>query len=130
MKINGTEVKPAVENGYAVISEWKSGDKISLDMDMPVMVEAADPNVEADRGKRAIQRGPLVYCMEEVDNPEKFDEKVIAPSTTFNSKFTGLLGGVEVINAETDGQPIMLIPYYAWDNREAGKMKVWIDYKE
>ncbi len=131
VKVGGKEVKPEVEKGYIVISEWKSGDKISLEMDMPVMVESADPNVEADRGKRAIQRGPLVYCMEEVDNPEKFDEKVIAPSTTFKSAFeTALLDGVEVIKAETDGQAITLIPYYAWDNREAGKMKVWIDYKE
>ncbi len=131
LAVNGNTVEPKVEKGYAVVCDWKPGDEITLDMDMPVEVEAADPRVTEDIGKRAIQRGPLVYCMEEVDNPNQFDQLNITPATTFKSSFdAGLLNGVEVIKAETEQQSITLIPYYAWDNREAGKMKVWIDYKE
>ena len=52
-------------------------------MDMPVEIVAADPHVKENFGKRAIQRGPLVYCMEEIDNPEYFDQIQLSPSTTF-----------------------------------------------
>ncbi len=131
LAVNGKTIEPEMEKGYAVVGDWKPGDEITLNMDMPVEVEAADPRVTEDIGKRAIQRGPLVYCMEEVDNPNLFDQLNITPATTFKSSFDAdLLNGVEVIKAENGQQSITLIPYYAWDNREAGKMKVWIDYKE
>lgn len=68
------------KKGYAVIKDWKSQDVIALDMDMPVEIVAADPHVKENFGKRAIQRGPLVYCMEEIDNPEYFDQIQLSPS--------------------------------------------------
>lgn len=131
ISINGTKADVSLDKGYAVIPSWKSGDKISLQMDMPVEVVAADPHVKQDLGKRAIQRGPLVYCMEETDNAKIYDQLTLSPSTSFEVKpETELLGGVNVIKISSEGKDFSMIPYYAWDNREAGKMKVWIDYKE
>lgn len=129
--INGKEVGLSQEKGYAIVYDWKSGDVISLDMDMPVEVESADPQVMENIGKRAIQRGPLVYCVEETDIPGHFDQLTLTPDTEFQTSFENdLLNGVKTVNAKNGRQLITFIPYYAWDNREAGKMKVWIDYKE
>ena len=133
LTVNGEQAQAPIEKGYAVLNRtWKDGDVINLAMEMPVEVVAADPHVKADEGKRAVQRGPLVYCMEEVDNPKaQYDGAKLAANTTFKTAFdANLLDGVETIEATTDGQTIRLIPYYAWDNREAGRMQVWIDYNE
>lgn len=131
LTINGKEVGLSQEKGYAIIYDWKSGDVISLDMDMPVEVEAADPLVTENIDKRAIQRGPLVYCMEEVDNPDHFDQIELDSNAVFKTAFEpDLLNGVETIKAINEQQFITFIPYYAWDNRKAGRMKVWVDYKE
>ena len=120
-----------VDKGYAVIKDWKPGDVISLEMEMPVEKVAADPRVKQDVGKRAVQRGPLVYCLEEVDNPKEFDQLQLEAGTTFEVvDAPELLGGVKLIKAQSGKQQMTFIPYYAWDNREAGKMKVWIDYQE
>ena len=130
LTVNGEAVEAPVDKGYAVIfRRWNDGDVIGLSMEMPVKMVAADERVKADEGKRAIQRGPLVYCMEEVDNQD-YDNVVLSSSSTLNPAFDAeLLGGVVRIDGETDGQPFRLIPYYSWDNRKAGRMKVWIEYK-
>ena len=109
--------------------KWNDGDVVSLSMEMPVKMVAADERVKADEGKRAVQRGPIVYCMEEVDNQE-YDNVVLTSSSTLTPTFDAdLLDGVVRIDGETDGQHFRLIPYYSWDNRDAGRMKVWIEYK-
>ena len=124
VSVNGKAVEPAVEKGYAVLDgKWKDGDVIDLALDMPVEVVEADPRVKEDVGKRAVQRGPLVYCIEEADNQTDFDAITLNPDATWNAAYdAGLLSGVVKI---TDGSTTY-IPYYAWDNREPGKMKVWI----
>lgn len=120
-------------NSYVTLkNSWKEGDIITLDLDMPVEMVAADPHVEADKGKRAIQRGPLVYCMEETDQKNTNWEGIHLNS---NTKFEttaaiGKLTGMLAIEGNTNDSSFTLIPYFAWDNREAGKMKVWIDYTE
>ena len=126
------KAEPVMDKGYAVLGrKWKDGDVIELSMNMPVEVIAADPRVKEDEGLRAIQRGPLVYCMEEADNPKGFDELNISPSTAFEATFQpDLLCGVETIKAVDGDQVLNFIPYYAWDNRTAGKMKVWVPYSE
>lgn len=131
ISLNGRKINAPVENGYAVISnKWKTGDEIVLRMDMTIEVVAADVRVKENIGKRAIQRGPLVYCMEQADNKENFDKVAISPKTTFRSQYVeSLLNGVNTIEAVYENRKFTLVPYYAWDNREAGKMKVWIDYK-
>ena len=118
------EVTPSL--GYASLSrKWKDGDVVELDLEMPVQVLSADPRVKANVGKRAIQRGPLVYCLEEIDNPQ-IDDAVIEPNMHFTTVRNDLLDIVE-IRGVTNGQVLKFVPYYIWDNREAGKMKVWID---
>lgn len=131
LSINGKRINVSEEKGYAVIKDWKSQDVITLDMDMPVEIVAADPHVKENFGKRAIQRGPLVYCMEEIDNPEYFDQIQLSPSTTFQTAFVSdILNGIKTIKTNGRAQSATFIPYYAWDNRKAGKMRVWIPYNE
>lgn len=128
IKVNGAEVNPEIESGYAVLpGRWKDGDVIELDMDMPVELVAADPRTKEDEGMRAVQRGPLVYCIEEVDNKDGFDELAISEDAEFTTAFQkDLLKGVVTIDAKACGKTLKYIPYYSWDNREAGKMKVWV----
>ncbi|MDD4590296.1 MAG: glycoside hydrolase family 127 protein [Parabacteroides sp.] len=128
--VNGKRMKAATEKGYAVLQRsWKAGDVVTLNMEMPVEMVSADPRVKQDVGKRAVQRGPLVYCMEEADNKVDFDKLMVSKKTTFKTIFdASLLNGVEKVQAVNGNETINFIPYYAWDNREAGKMKVWVDY--
>ena len=131
LSINGKRINVSEEKGYAVIKDWKSQDVIALDMDMPVEIVAADPHVKENFGKRAIQRGPLVYCMEEIDNPVYFGQIQLSPSTTFQTAFASdILNGIKTIKTNGRAQSATFIPYYAWDNRKAGKMRVWIPYNE
>lgn len=131
LSINGKRINVPKEKGYAVIKDWKSQDVIALDMDMPVEIVAADPHVKENFDKRAIQRGPLVYCMEEIDNPVYFDQIQLSPSTTFQTAFASdILNGIKTIKTNGRAQSATFIPYYAWDNRKAGKMRVWILYNE
>lgn len=131
LSINGKKINVPKEKGYAVIKDWKSQDVIALDMDMPVEIVAADPHVKENFDKRAIQRGPLVYCMEEIDNTEYFDQIQLSPSTTFQTAFVSdILNGIKTIKTNGRAQSATFIPYYAWDNRKAGKMRVWIPYNE
>lgn len=132
ISVNGKETKDFVlDRGYAVIDrKWSKGDSMSINMDMPVEVIAADSRIAADEGQRAIQRGPLVFCIEEVDNKVDFNTVSISGITVFESAFEkDLLGGVETITATTDGNTLKYIPYFCWDNREAGQMKVWVPFK-
>ena len=84
-------------------------------MDMPVEIVAADPHVKENFGKRAIQRGPLVYCMEEIDNPEYFDQIQLSPSTTFQTAFVSdILNGIKQLKQTVGHKSATFIPYYAW----------------
>lgn len=128
--VDGNQVQPAVEKGYAVLpGPWKDGDRIELELEMPIEVVAADERVREDVGKRAVQRGPLVYCLEEVDNPAGFDALTLSPDAVLSHAFLpDLLGGIERITAEQNNGTLTFVPYYAWDNRAPGKMKVWVGY--
>lgn len=118
------------ENGYAVVKDWAPGNELILDMEMPVKLVEADPRVKQNVGKRAIQRGPLVYCLEEVDNPENFDQLALTSQSSFEvCDEPDKLPGMKFIRAKAGGKELVFVPYYAWDNRQAGKMKVWVDYK-
>lgn len=131
LAVNGQAYKAELEKGYLSIERtWKPNDEITLNMDMPVQIVAADPRVKANISKRCLQRGPLIYCLEEVDNP-KYDKAVIHPAMSYTTTFEpGLLNGIVTISAANDAAVYQFIPYYAWDNRTPGKMKVWVDYAE
>ena len=103
----------------------QSTDTIEMEMDLEIKVCADDPRIKDDVGKRAIQRGPVVYCLEEADNPD-IDSASFGPQTQFKETYSEDLGGIMRIDSDS----LHFIPYYSWDNREAGKMKVWISYEE
>jgi DUF1680 family protein len=130
--VNGEKLENVpVEQGYAVIERsWKRGDKVSLTLEMPVEVIQADPRVTANAGKRAIQRGPLVYCVEEVDNPSFDGINLTADTRYIGQKATMLTDEVVVIDALHGEDTIRFVPYYLWDNRAPGQMKVWVDYRD
>ena len=132
--VNGKTVTSlTLEKGYLKIDRnWKAGDQVTLNMEMPVEVVAADPRVKQNVGKRAIQRGPLVYCAEQADNKNvNLNQITLMPNNQFKAKpANGLLKNMTLLNTTVQGQNLTFIPYFAWDNREAGKMKVWMDYQE
>ena len=150
LEINGkpTEVEPLVENGYAKIDRlWKRGDTVGLNLSMPVEQVEAHPRVRADAGRISLQRGPLVYCLEEADNGPNLSDIALPRDAPLKTTFEeDLLGGVVVILSEgrrrdpsgwggvlhradesaTIPVPLKAVPYYAWANREPGEMLVWI----
>lgn len=130
VRVNGEFVKADTDLGYMVIKRrWRIGDAVEYGMDMTVKWVHADPKVKEDEGKVCIQRGPVVYCLEGTDNPGIDLNSVKLPK---DAKFTyyfdyKLLGGVAVLKTKTSKGSLTFVPYYAWDNREHGPMKVWID---
>ncbi|MDR1722396.1 MAG: glycoside hydrolase family 127 protein [Tannerella sp.] len=125
--LNGNNADYQENNGYIEINrEWHEGDNVKLDLNMAVRKIAANPKIEDDKGKIALEYGPFVYCIEEIDNPEVFDQAFDA--TDFQVGFnTGKLGGINEIIASNDRRKWTFIPYYTWSNRGEGRMKVWIN---
>lgn len=145
-EVNGQAVEPAVEKGYAVVRRsWSSGDMLTMHLPLPVERIRANPRVSADAGRVAITRGPLVYCLESVDNGPELDAICLpAESELAPAQRPDLLGGIVAITgaavreqvmagtlysatpAQRENVTITAIPYYAWDNREEGEMRVWV----
>jgi DUF1680 family protein len=139
--INGKPVQYTVEKGYAVIKkEWQKNDKIQVELPMQVRRVIADNNLSDDRGKVALQRGPIMYCAEWVDNNGKTSNLIVPDNATFTPEFKpDMLNGITVLkgnvpavdvsanglNINTKTQPFVAIPYYAWANRGKGEMMVW-----
>jgi DUF1680 family protein len=122
--VNGKPFSYKAEKGYAVIDrEWKSGDVVNFSLQMPVRRVQANEQVADDRGKVAIQRGPLVYCFEAIDNGPQFSAMALSDGILLTAILdTGMLGGVVKITDEG----MTAIPYFLWNNRGANKMDVWI----
>ncbi len=138
---------PMTERGYIILARnWQPGDVVTLDLPMPVQRMAAHPRVKDNAGRLALQRGPLVYCLEACDHSESLSSLYLPTDAELTvEKAPGVLGGVTLIKGyaraseEPDwaarlyepvvtskSVPITAIPYYAWDNRAAGTMKVWL----
>jgi len=137
--INGKSLGELVnDKGYATIDgAWSAGDVIDLNLPMPIRRIKADPRVKANVGRVALQRGPIVYCVEAVDNNGRAMNLSLPPDAELTAEHRGqLLGGVTVINGQglarqKENEPaksveFTAVPYYAWDNREAGEMVVWL----
>jgi DUF1680 family protein len=141
LKVNGKDVPIKLDKGYVRLNRsWKVGDVIELNLPMPVQRVVASDKVNADRGRIALQRGPIVYCAEWPDNPNGKVRNLMLPrDQSFNVAFEpSLLNGVETISGKAmtlsknaDGaivkteQPFKAIPYFAWANRGKGEMAVW-----
>jgi DUF1680 family protein len=136
MIVNDKPLAEPLQNGYAVIARtWSPGDVVILDLPMPVRRVVADERVVDDRGKVAIERGPIVYCAEGVDNGGSVLDLALSDDARFEVEAQrGLLGGITVLRAPAsslDGRARRLtaIPYYAWSHRGAGEMAVWLHRK-
>jgi DUF1680 family protein len=154
--INGKELMGAKPGEYLPIRRrWSPGDRIHLLAEMAPQVLEANPRVADDTGRAAVQRGPLIYCLEELDQPNGVDLSAVAlevgkrPESEFQSEMkSDLLGGVLLLHHEgvtydrgasanalyprytgatekTSRIPLTFIPYYAWSNRQATSMQVW-----
>ena len=131
LKVNGRAADIELKKGYALIRRaWSKGDTVELDLPMPVRRVIAHPSVQADAGRMALQRGPLVYCAEGIDNGGTAISLVIPEKAAFAPEFrAALLKGVVVLKGKAAGRDVTLIPYYAWANRGPGEMQVWFKQK-
>jgi DUF1680 family protein len=154
LRVNGQAVAAVAAAGtYALVERtWQTGDVVELDMPMPSRLTEPNPRVDAIRGCLAIERGPLVYCLEEVDQQpglNLLDVRIAPGASTEVVRREDLLGGVVVVEAlgavvdvsswqgelyrpapveDLPQRQVMLtaVPYYAWANRGPGTMRVWI----
>lgn len=153
LSINGAylSIENRMERGYVCVHQvWHPGDKVQFVMDMPVERVYAHPGVRQDLGLVAIQRGPIVYCLEQVDHNIPVSQIILPVDSPLIFEFNqGLLGGMGRITGEalvitTDSwqdslyqteRPVTkvceltTIPYFAWDNRSPGPMRVWLPEK-
>ncbi|MBM3189004.1 MAG: glycoside hydrolase family 127 protein, partial [Chloroflexi bacterium] len=150
LTVNGeaVDVGGVLERGYARISRaWRPGETVVLDLPMSVQRVRAHPAVRANAGRVALQRGPLVYCLEEADNGPNLQAIALPRDAELRAAWEGdPLGGVVTITGEalrsdeaawngelyTPNDPkakrvsIKAVPYYAWANRTPGEMLVWL----
>lgn len=147
--LNGRQLDAPLDRGYLVLTRaWHAGDTVELNLDMPVEQIVAHPSVSPDQGRAALQRGPLVYCLEGADHPISLSRLALPRGAALRARFdASLLNGLVVIEGKAaaiadaawrqalylpaDRQSHSLvdfraIPYYAWDNREPGEMAVWL----
>lgn len=126
--INGKPIAYQEDKGYITITrKWKKGETIALDFPMEVKEVVTNSKVEGNVGKVALEYGPIVYAIEEIDNATDFDKITVNAGDTFKvTNEPTLLEGVNTIRTEK----LKAIPYYSWSNRGVGKMKVWINYNE
>lgn len=141
LSVNGVQTPVQLTNGYASLErEWKKGDVVVLDLPMSVRTVQANVHVKADSGRIAVERGPIVYCAEWPDNKNgKVLNLVLDKQVKLTPSYNPtLLGGVTLLKGQAQGtykdakgtihstgQPLTLIPYYAWANRGKGQMQVW-----
>ena len=151
LTVAGQPVSPVeTSRGYARIHRtWKPGDLVELDLPMPVQRMQAHPRVEADLGRVALQRGPVVFCLEAADNSDDLHNIALPRDAELKTEYRpDLLGGVMTIRGRglaaiaappagwahdlyepaCAARPVtfLAIPYYAWDNRTPGAMVVWL----
>jgi DUF1680 family protein len=149
LELNGKQITPELRDGYAVIKrEWESGDRITLVFDMSVTFVESSPHVRENRGKEALMRGPVVYCLEETDNGKELYRLHLGTPTTYSTTHeTDFLEGVTVISftgkrekdwpkndlyrsledPALEDRLLRFIPYYVWANRGPGEMTVWVN---
>jgi hypothetical protein len=155
LSVNGEPVEVAAKNGWLTLTrEWNDGDEVVLDLPLDVRFTRADPRVDADRGQVALERGPLVYCLEAVDHPgHRLDDIVVdVSSAPVVAGSEELPAGIATIRAQglrrarpatgwwpyasvaagpddlADSERLTLtaVPYFFWGNREEGAMRVWL----
>jgi DUF1680 family protein len=135
--INGREIKYLTHLGYAAITrKWSAGDEIKITLPMSISHIIANEKVKDDKNLAALEYGPIVYCVEGIDNNNQLDNLTLPDSAVLKvEKRDDLLNGVNIITGDVpsnNGQAILkltAVPYYAWSNRGEGTMKVWLPRK-
>lgn len=152
--VNGESIdlSATVQNGYALVHRtWKTGDIVKLRLMMPVEFIQANPLVRENAGRIAIQRGPLVYCLEEADNgtdlasieldtackpeavfdPNFFGGAVVISGNALRTDYSNWVNSLYRPLVQEDGSSFKFkaIPYYLWANRQMGEMQVWTRYR-
>jgi hypothetical protein len=141
LKVNGRDAALNLRNGFAAIKrQWRQGDTVELYLPMPIRRVLAKEEVKEDAGLVALERGPLVYCLEGADNEHVFSMVLPDEAKLVAERRDDLLGGITVIKGEAqlavkdeDGNigtrptGMLAIPYYAWCNRGPNEMNVWLD---
>ena len=134
LTVNGKEQNITISDGYIDLKKgaWKKGDSFSIHFDMEARKVVSNEKVEANIGKIAFERGPLVYCAEEVDNPDGVLSLSIPKETVLNYAFDKtLLNGIGEIKGEaiigSKTVTFTAVPYFAWAHRKIGEMAVWIN---
>jgi hypothetical protein len=135
LRVNGRPIPLKIDQGFVRLERrWQSGDVIELDLPMPARFVQAHPNVVADRGKLALERGPIVYCLEGADHEGRVLDLAINPLERISAEQRpNFLGGVTVLTgrAYRTGDhdrpvPFQAIPYAVWSHRGPGEMVVWL----
>lgn len=145
IRLNGVDRVYASVNGYVEIeSEWKKGDVLEINFPMEINRIVAKDSLRQDKGRIAIQRGPIVYCIEGADNNGKAWNVIIPENTNFETidykvldePVKALTAEVPVVSVAEDGlslktekKKIIAIPYYTWANRGKNEMQVWLPTK-
>jgi DUF1680 family protein len=127
LSVNGQAVPLDVRDGYARVRRtWKNGDTAQLVLPMPVRRVVAHEAVAEDRGRVALQRGPVVYAVEGVDNGGRVFELILPDDAALQAEFRpDLLNGVVAVNGGA-ARPFLAVPYHVWANRGPGQMLVWL----
>jgi hypothetical protein len=129
IRVNGNSVPFETEKGFVRLHrKWSPGDTIELSLPMPVRRVSSHENVEDNQGMVALQRGPIVFCFEGVDNADRVLDRSLADDSPLETEFLpDLLKGVVIVRGvSADKSPFRAIPYFAWAHRRAGEMAVWI----
>ncbi|HEY5910417.1 MAG TPA: beta-L-arabinofuranosidase domain-containing protein, partial [Verrucomicrobiae bacterium] len=142
VRVNNRKVAPDVERGYiAIAREWKAGDVVTLDLPMLVRRVSGHPRIAATRNRVALERGPIVYCLEGVDNNGSVSDCVLPQKASVKPVMNkALMGGITVLSisgAQRAGKPagdqlpataakLTAIPYALWNNRGLSPMEVWV----
>jgi DUF1680 family protein len=141
VSVNGAPQELEIQHGFAVIDrEWCRDDRVTLELPMPVRASECRPEVEANRGRLALSRGPLLYCAESADNPGHAYNYMLPrdAATGYNATTREIeIAGQRVTAiqvsalrlagaAEPEPAPLTLVPYYAWNNRGVGSMSMWL----
>ena len=136
--VAGRRAEAQIDRGWITLRrQWMSGDRVELAIPMPVRRVLSHDAIKDNIGKAAIQRGPIVYSLEGVDNGGRVVDAVIPLTAPFAPVFQGeLMGGVMVLRADLREAALPMaatriytaIPYFAWANRGRGEMVVWIRY--
>jgi uncharacterized protein len=125
--VNGEPVPATMEQGYAVIRRtWRAGDRVEVEFPMRPRRVLGNMSIDAALYRVAIEKGPLVYCAEGIDNGGHVLQRSLRDDAALEVLARPkLLGGIEAIEARSPDATTTLIPYYAWSNRGVGEMAVW-----